>query len=42
VSWLTAAMTWTLEVVSVPVADLDRANEFYAGRLGFPVDHDTR
>ncbi len=35
-------MNWTLEVVVVPVADLDRAKEFYADRLGFHVDHDTR
>ena len=35
-------MNWTLEVVVVPVSDLDRAKEFYAGKLGFAVDHDTR
>ncbi|PSL00221.1 catechol 2,3-dioxygenase-like lactoylglutathione lyase family enzyme [Murinocardiopsis flavida] len=34
-------MNWTLEVVSLPVADVDRAKEFYAKRLGFAVDHDT-
>ncbi|MEU5903256.1 VOC family protein [Micromonospora sp. NPDC047527] len=34
-------MNWTLEVVVVPVSDLDRAKEFYADRLGFVVDHDT-
>ncbi|PZG05294.1 glyoxalase [Micromonospora craterilacus] len=34
-------MNWTLEVVIVPVSDLDRAKEFYADRLGFVVDHDT-
>ena len=34
-------MNWTLEVVVVPVSDLDRAKEFYAERLGFTVDHDT-
>jgi catechol 2,3-dioxygenase-like lactoylglutathione lyase family enzyme len=34
-------MNWTLEVVVVPVADIDRAKAFYAGRLGFHVDHDT-
>ncbi|GAB3173310.1 VOC family protein [Micromonospora palomenae] len=26
----------------VPVSDIDRAKEFYADRLGFVVDHDTR
>ena len=34
-------MNWTLEVVVVPVADVDRAKAFYADRLGFDVDHDT-
>jgi catechol 2,3-dioxygenase-like lactoylglutathione lyase family enzyme len=34
-------MNWTLEVVVVPVADVDRAKAFYAERLGFKVDHDT-
>jgi catechol 2,3-dioxygenase-like lactoylglutathione lyase family enzyme len=34
-------MNWTLEVVVVPVADVDRAKDFYAERLGFGVDHDT-
>lgn len=35
-------MNWTLEVVVVPVSDVDRAREFYEGQLGFTVDHDTR
>ena len=35
-------MNWTLEVVVVPVSDIDRAKEFYAERLGFNVDHDSR
>ena len=35
-------MNWTLEVVVVPVSDIDRAKAFYADRLGFVVDHDTR
>jgi catechol 2,3-dioxygenase-like lactoylglutathione lyase family enzyme len=30
-----------LEVVVVPVSDVDRAKAFYAERLGFDVDHDT-
>jgi len=34
-------MNWTLEVVIVPVSDLDRAKAFYADQLGFAVDHDT-
>ena len=35
-------MRWTLEVVVVPVSDVDRAKDFYADRMGFAVDHDTR
>jgi catechol 2,3-dioxygenase-like lactoylglutathione lyase family enzyme len=34
-------MEWTLEVVCVPVSDVDRAVEFYAGTMGFALDHDT-
>lgn len=34
-------MNWTLEVVIVPVADVDRAKAFYADKVGFDVDHDT-
>lgn len=35
-------MNWTLEVVVVPVTDVDRAKSFYADQLGFNVDHDTK
>lgn len=35
-------MNWTLEVVIVPVSDVDRAKTFYAEKLGFNVDHDTK
>jgi catechol 2,3-dioxygenase-like lactoylglutathione lyase family enzyme len=35
-------MNWTLEVVVVPVSDVDRAKAFYADRLGFDVDHDSK
>jgi catechol 2,3-dioxygenase-like lactoylglutathione lyase family enzyme len=34
-------MNWTLEVVVVPVRDIDRAKAFYADGLGFHVDHDV-
>jgi catechol 2,3-dioxygenase-like lactoylglutathione lyase family enzyme len=34
-------MNWTLEVVIVPVSDVDRAKAFYADQVGFAVDHDT-
>jgi len=35
-------MDWTLEVVVVPVSDVDRAIAFYRDQLGFNLDHDTR
>jgi len=35
-------MDWKLEVVVIPVTDVDRAKEFYTGRLGFHLDADTR
>ncbi|MFC8797609.1 VOC family protein [Promicromonospora sp. NPDC057138] len=35
-------MKWTLEVVVVPVSDVDRAKAFYSDKLGFNVDHDTK
>jgi catechol 2,3-dioxygenase-like lactoylglutathione lyase family enzyme len=33
-------MNWTLEVVIVPVSDIDRAKAFYTDGLGFTLDHD--
>src|SRR5690349_9749354 len=35
-------MDWTLEVVIVPVSDIDRAVAFYRDQVGFHLDHDTR
>jgi catechol 2,3-dioxygenase-like lactoylglutathione lyase family enzyme len=34
-------MEYRLEVVVVPVSDVDRAKAFYTEKLGFHVDHDT-
>jgi len=34
-------MNLRLEVVQVPVSDVDRAKAFYADALGFCVDHDN-
>lgn len=34
-------MDWTLEVVVVPVTDVDRAKAFYTEKLGFNTDVDT-
>ena len=35
-------MEWKLEVVVVPVTDVDRAKDFYVSKLGFHLDADTR
>lgn len=35
-------MDWSLEVVVVPVTDLDRSIAFYRDQVGFDLDHDTR
>lgn len=35
-------MDWKLELVQVPVADLDRAKAFYTENAGFNADHDHR
>ena len=34
-------MNWTLEVVPVPVTDVDAAKDFYANKIGFHLDHDV-
>ena len=33
-------MDWKLELVAVPVSDVDRARSFYADKVGFNLDHD--
>jgi predicted enzyme related to lactoylglutathione lyase len=35
-------LDWTLEVVVVPVGDIDRSIAFYRDQVGFELDHDTR
>ena len=35
-------MDWSLELVTVPVSDVDRAKRFYAEGMGFRVDQDQR
>jgi catechol 2,3-dioxygenase-like lactoylglutathione lyase family enzyme len=35
-------MDWKLEVVVVPVSDIERAKRFYSEQVGFVVDHDTK
>lgn len=34
-------MDWTIEVIVVPVSDVERAKQFYERDMGFVVDHDT-
>ncbi|MGH2545497.1 MAG: glyoxalase superfamily protein [Actinomycetota bacterium] len=33
-------MDWRLELVEVPVTDVDRAKAFYTEKAGFTLDHD--
>ena len=35
-------MDWKLELVAVPVTDVDRAKAFYTDQVGFNADHDHR
>ena len=35
-------MDWKLELVAVPVSDVDRAKRFYAEQVGFNADHDHK
>jgi len=35
-------MDWKIEVVTVPVSDLDRSIDFYANKVGFAVDIDFK
>jgi catechol 2,3-dioxygenase-like lactoylglutathione lyase family enzyme len=35
-------MDWKLELVAVPVSDVDRAIAFYTEKVGFNLDHDHK
>jgi len=35
-------MDWKLELVTIPVSDVDRAKSFYTEKVGFNADHDHR
>jgi catechol 2,3-dioxygenase-like lactoylglutathione lyase family enzyme len=35
-------MDMKLEVVAIPVTDVDAAKAFYTGKVGFNLDHDVR
>lgn len=37
----TATFTMKLELVPIPVTDIDRAKAFYTEKVGFNVDHDV-
>jgi catechol 2,3-dioxygenase-like lactoylglutathione lyase family enzyme len=33
-------MDWKIELVAIPVTDVDRAKAFYVDQVGFHADHD--
>src|SRR5258708_26259371 len=33
-------MDWKIELVAIPVTDVDRAKDFYVSQVGFNADHD--
>lgn len=35
-------MDWKIELIAVPVTDVDRAIDFYVNQVGFALDHDHR
>jgi len=35
-------MDWKLELVAIPVSDVERAKRFYTEQVGFNADHDHR
>jgi predicted enzyme related to lactoylglutathione lyase len=35
-------MDWKIELLAVPVTDIDRAKAFYVDQVGFNADHDVR
>ena len=35
-------MDWKIELIAVPVTDVDRAKAFYVDQVGFNADHDHR
>jgi len=35
-------MDWKIELVALPVTDVDRAKAFYVDQVGFNADHDHR
>jgi predicted enzyme related to lactoylglutathione lyase len=35
-------MDWKIELIGIPVSDVDRAKAFYTEQVGFNADHDHR
>ena len=35
-------LDWKIELIHVPVSDVDRARDFYVDKVGFHLDHDQR
>jgi catechol 2,3-dioxygenase-like lactoylglutathione lyase family enzyme len=33
-------MDWKIELIAIPVTDVDRAKDFYVSKAGFNADHD--
>ena len=33
-------MDWKIELIAIPVTDVDRAKDFYVNKAGFNADHD--
>jgi predicted enzyme related to lactoylglutathione lyase len=39
---MSTRLDWKLELVTIPVSDVDRAKAFYVDQIGFNADHDHR
>lgn len=39
---MSAPLDWKIELVFIPVSDVDRAKAFYVDQVGFHADHDHR
>jgi catechol 2,3-dioxygenase-like lactoylglutathione lyase family enzyme len=39
-AYTVADMDWKIELVAIPVTDVDRAKAFYVDQVGFHADHD--
>lgn len=39
---MSSTTAWRIELIQVPVSDVDQAKAFYVDRVGFNADHDHR